>query len=59
MKALTSDLISVLPPERHELLRHYHERLDASIGRSFGDAEERRAASVEDRQGLGVPRRAY
>lgn len=57
MKALTSDLISALPEERHELLRHYQARLEASIGRSFGDAEERQEAAVEDRQGLGVPRR--
>jgi uncharacterized membrane protein len=58
MKALTTDLISSLPQERHQLLRHYQQRLDASISRSFGDAEERREASVEDRQGLGVPRKA-
>jgi uncharacterized membrane protein len=57
MKALASDLILALPEERHAPLRHYQERLDATIARSFEDAEEKRDASVEDRQGLGVPRR--
>lgn len=57
MKALASDLIAALPQERHAPLRHYQERLDATIARSFEDAEERRDASIEDRQGLGLPRR--
>ena len=57
MNALISDLISVLPKERHPALRHHQERLDSTIARSFEDAEEKREASIEDRQGLGVPRR--
>jgi len=57
MKALASDLIAALPPERHAPLRHYQERLDETITRSFADEEEQRDASIEDRQGLGVPRR--
>ena len=57
MKALAADLISYVPPERQACLRHYQERLDATIARSFEDAEEKREASVEDRQGLGGPRR--
>jgi uncharacterized membrane protein len=57
MKALASDLIAALPPERHAPLRHYRERLNATISRSFEDAEEQQEASVEDRQGLGGPRR--
>jgi hypothetical protein len=57
MRALTSDLISALPPERHEPLRNLRARLDASVERSFPDAEGKREASVEDRQGLGVPRK--
>ena len=56
MKALAADLIAALPPERHESLRHHQERLKATIARSFADAEERQDASVEDRQGLGIPR---
>lgn len=57
MKALASDLIAALPQERHAPLRHYQERLDVTIARSFEDAEEKREASIEDRQGFGVPRR--
>jgi hypothetical protein len=45
-----------LPPERHESLRHHQRRLDATIARSFADAEEKQEASVEDRQGLGITR---
>jgi uncharacterized membrane protein len=58
MNALASDLIAALPRERHAPLRHYQERLDATIVRSFEDAQELREASIEDRQGLGVPRRS-
>jgi len=56
MKALVADLLRALPPERHESLRHYQHRLDATIAASFEDAEEKLEASVEDRQGLGIPR---
>jgi uncharacterized membrane protein len=56
MKALVADLIRALPPERHESLRHYQRRLDATIAASFEDAEWKLEASVEDRQGLGIPR---
>jgi uncharacterized membrane protein len=56
MKALAADLIRALPAERHGSLRHHQRRLDASIASSFEDAEEKREALVEDRQGLGIPR---
>jgi len=56
MKALVSDLIHVLPKERHEPLRHHLKRLDSTIARSFSDLEEQLEAAVEDRQGLGVSR---
>jgi uncharacterized membrane protein len=56
MKALITDLLAVLPPERHAGLKYWQERLTASIIRSFEDAEERLSASGEDRQGLGVTR---
>jgi len=59
MKALASDLISALPEERRPPLYHYQQRLDATIARSFEDAEEKQEASIEDRQGLGVARRGY
>jgi uncharacterized membrane protein len=57
MKALASDLISALPEERRPPVYHYQERLDATIARSFDDAEEKQEASIEDRQGLGVARK--
>jgi len=56
MKALAADLIRALPPERHEALHHQQQRLDTTIAASFQDAGEKREASVEDRQGLGIPR---
>jgi uncharacterized membrane protein len=56
MKALTSDLIDFLPVERHKPLLRHQKRLNATIARSFETAEEKREASVEDRQGLGVTR---
>ena len=57
MKALAADLIAALPPERHEPLRRQQQRLDATIAKSFEDATDKQEASVEDRQGLGVPRK--
>jgi len=57
MKALVNDLISRLPGIRYEALRHWEERLQTTIARSFEDVEEKQEASVEDRQGLGVPHR--
>jgi len=56
MMALVGDLSSRLPEERRAELRHW-QRLQATIARSFEDVEEKQEASVEDRQGLGVPRR--
>jgi uncharacterized membrane protein len=57
MMALVNDLISRLPENRDPALLHWEERLQATIARSFEDLEEKQEASVEDRQGLGVPRR--
>ena len=54
MKALTQNLAAVLPAERQAALRHWEQRLQGSIARSFADAEEKRDASVADRQGLGI-----
>ena len=56
MKATISELISVLPEERHQALRYWQHRLESTIDRSFGDKLERLDASTEDRQGLGVSR---
>ena len=57
MRALLSDLIEVLPAERHAALRHWQERLASTVARSFVELEEKQEAAVEDSQGLGVPRR--
>jgi len=37
--------------------KRHQKRLDSTIARSFADPEEQLEAGVEDRQGLGVPRR--
>lgn len=58
MKALAADLIAALPVERHAALRRHQQRLDSQIAKTFEAAEEKQEASVEDRQGLGVPRKA-
>jgi len=58
MNAVVSELISVLPEERHAALKCWEQRLHATIGKSFTDPEDRREALVEDRQGLGIPRRS-
>lgn len=54
MMALVKNLTAVLPAERHPTLKHWEVRLQSSIARSFADAEEKRDASVADRQGLGI-----
>lgn len=56
MKALVADLLTVVPAERHAGLKYWQQRLQASISRSFDDAEEKLSASIEDRQGLGITR---
>lgn len=49
MKALASDLIAALPMERHAPLRHYQERLGATIARSFED--EKKSEKLRSRTG--------
>ena len=56
MRALAADLIEALPPERHAALRQYEKRLAATIAKSFSDDDDKKDASIEDRQGLGIPR---
>jgi uncharacterized membrane protein len=56
MRALISEMISVLPEERHHALRHWQQRLQSTIERSFGNTEDKQDASAEDRQGLGTSR---
>jgi hypothetical protein len=57
MKALVSELISVLPEERRPALWYWQERLQSTIERTFVDAEDILDASAEDRQGFGISRR--
>lgn len=57
MMALVNDLTKRLPENRHPALLHWGDRLQTTIARSFDDVEEKQEASVEDRQGLGVPRK--
>jgi len=54
MNALFKNLTSLLPEERHPALQNWEKRLRGSIKRSFGEVEEQIAASVADRQGLGI-----
>lgn len=57
MTALLADLISALPNERLGAVMYWEKRLQSTIARSFVDDEEKLEASVEDCQGLGIPRR--
>jgi uncharacterized membrane protein len=54
MMALIRNLTEVLPPDRHEALKRWEQRLKTTIARSFADLEEKKDASVADRQGLGI-----
>ena len=56
MRALTADLLEALPSERHAALSRYKRRLEATIAHAFADDEDKKDASIEDRQGLGIPR---
>jgi uncharacterized membrane protein len=57
MIALVDNLLVTLPEERRTDVRHWRERLQGTIARSFADSEEKDEASVGDRQGLGISRR--
>jgi uncharacterized membrane protein len=54
MKALINNLTEMLPSARHEALKRWEQRLQATIARSFADKAEKKDASVADRQGLGI-----
>ncbi len=56
MRALLQDLMEHVPPERRAALQNYLERVDKGIRRSFEDADDRKDALEEDRQGLGLAR---
>jgi len=57
MNALVANLIQTVPKERQPALELWAARLKAMITRYFPESEERRAAFMEDRQGLGAPSR--
>jgi uncharacterized membrane protein len=57
MGALLTDLLHALPAERHEVLVREKDRLKTAIARSFAEDKAILIASVEDRQGIGAPRR--
>jgi uncharacterized membrane protein len=54
MKALINNLTEMLPAERHEALKRWEQRLQGTIARTFADKQEKKDASVADRQGLGI-----
>jgi uncharacterized membrane protein len=56
MRALLKDLAAHVPPARRAALQRYLERVDTGIHRAFDDAEDRKDALEEDRQGLGLSR---
>jgi uncharacterized membrane protein len=58
MKALLSELLSILPEERRPALDYWQERLQLTIESTFRDKEDILDASHEDRQGLGSSRRS-
>jgi uncharacterized membrane protein len=58
MLALIADLDAAVPSERRSALGEWHAHLRRSVTANFPDAEYRSAALSEDRQGLGVTRRA-
>jgi uncharacterized membrane protein len=57
MNALLNDLIDALPAERRPALERQQKRLDRTIVASFPDLEDQLEAFVEDREGLGAPRK--
>ena len=58
MNSLVADLMVIVPPERRPALHFWQTRLRRRVTTTFTDPDDRTAASTEDRQGLGVPRRA-
>jgi uncharacterized membrane protein len=56
LHALVADLMVALPRERRDALHRWRDRLRQRVDSNFPDAEERAAAVIEDRQGLGTSR---
>lgn len=53
LRALLADLLTVVPPERRPVLCRQLALLDAAVGRSFEDADDRLVASRPSTQGHG------
>lgn len=53
MKALISELATILPEERRPALQYWQERLQSTVEQAFSDKQDRIDASAGDRQGLG------
>jgi uncharacterized membrane protein len=56
MRALLQDLMEHVPGERRRALERYLARVDKGIQKNFEEAEDRKDALEEDRQGLGLAR---
>jgi uncharacterized membrane protein len=57
MNAVVTQLSSLLPEERRPALRHWRERLQSTVERTYRDTQDKLDASDEDPQGLGSSRR--
>jgi uncharacterized membrane protein len=57
MRALITELLSILPEERGAALQYWQARLQSTVEQTFSDKEDILDASDEDRQGLGSSRR--
>jgi uncharacterized membrane protein len=55
MRALITELRTVLPEERRPAIDHWRTRLQSTVERSYVDWHDKLDASAEDRQGLGSP----
>ena len=58
MREAQNTLLATVPETRKEAVRDALARLDATVGRSYSDPNERSDALVGDRQGLGLPANA-
>jgi uncharacterized membrane protein len=58
LHALVGDLAAAVPSERRAALHYWQTRLRRRVAANFSDPDDRAAASLGDRQGLGVSRRA-
>jgi hypothetical protein len=57
LRSALADLVEAVGSDRARLVKAYLDHLDQSIERSDFDPQDRAAARVEDRQGLGLSHR--